>query len=75
MSAIDSRADGPGPRADETFALSQTRGSVGITSSVLGVFFLGCGALFALLMAGGIAGGKAAAGAVILAGSGVPEQL
>lgn len=45
--------------------------SAGVTSAnpVLGVFFLGCGALFALLMAGGFAGGKAAAGAVILAGS------
>jgi uncharacterized protein len=40
------------------------------TSPVLGVFFLSCGGLFALLMAGGLAGGKAAAGAVILAGSG-----
>jgi succinate-acetate transporter protein len=39
------------------------------TSPVLGVFFLSCGVLFALLMGGGIAGGKAAAGAVILAGS------
>jgi hypothetical protein len=36
--------------------------SVGKISSVMGVFFLGCGALFALLMAGGTAGGKAAAG-------------
>ncbi len=51
------------------FALSEISGSVGQTSSVVGVFFLGCGALFALLMAGGLAGGKAAAGAVILAGS------
>jgi succinate-acetate transporter protein len=51
------------------FALSEISGSVGKTSSVVGVFFLGCGALFALLMAGGLAGGKAAAGAVILAGS------
>jgi hypothetical protein len=47
------------------FALSELSGSVEKTSSVLGVFFLGCGALFALLMTGGLAGGKAAAGAVI----------
>jgi uncharacterized protein len=33
------------------------------------VFFLACGGLFALLMSGGLAGGKATAGAVILAGS------
>src|SRR3954454_17343521 len=34
------------------------------TSPVLGVFFLSCAGLFALLTTGGIAGGKAAAGAV-----------
>jgi uncharacterized protein len=33
------------------------------------VFFLSCAGVFALLMTGGIAGGKAAAGAVILTGS------
>lgn len=45
--------------------------SAGLTATnpVLGVFFLACGGLFALLMSGGFAGGKAAAGAVILAGS------
>ena len=45
--------------------------SAGMTSTnpVLGVFFLSCGALFAMLMSGGLAGGKAAAGVVILAGS------
>jgi len=59
------------------FALSEISGSVGKASGVLGVFFLGCGGLFALLMAGGLAGGKAAAGAVILAGSArfVPSGL
>jgi succinate-acetate transporter protein len=36
---------------------------------VLGVFFLAVGGIFALLMGGGLAGGKTAAGAVILAGS------
>src|SRR5437764_13826152 len=45
--------------------------SSGLTSTtpVLGVFFLSCAGVFALLMTGGIAGGKAAAGAVILTGS------
>jgi succinate-acetate transporter protein len=45
--------------------------SAGLTSTnpVLGVFFLAVGGLFALLMSGGFAGGKAAAGAIILAGS------
>lgn len=45
--------------------------SAGVTSAnpVLGIFFLSVGGLFALLMAGGFAGGKAAAGAIILAGS------
>jgi succinate-acetate transporter protein len=41
----------------------------GATSAVLGVFLLSCGALLVMLMAGGFAGGKAGAGAVILAGS------
>jgi succinate-acetate transporter protein len=51
------------------FGLSEVSGTVSQTSNVLGVFFLSCGAVFALLMAGGLAGGKAAAGLVILAGS------
>jgi uncharacterized protein len=51
------------------FALTEISGSVGQTSRVLGVFFLSCAGIFALLMAGGFAGGKVAAGAVILAGS------
>jgi hypothetical protein len=41
----------------------------GQTSHLLGVFFLAVGGIFAMLMGGGLAGGKAAAGAVILAGS------
>jgi succinate-acetate transporter protein len=51
------------------FGLTEVSGSVGQTSHVLGVFFLACATVFAILMAGGIAGGKAAAGAVILSGS------
>ena len=51
------------------YGLTQVTGAVGQTSSVLGVFFLACSALFAMLMLGGIAGGKTAAGAVILAGA------
>ena len=51
------------------FGLSGVANGLGSTTPVLGVFFLSCAALFALLMAGGLAGGKAAAGAVILAGS------
>jgi succinate-acetate transporter protein len=39
------------------------------TNHVLGVFFLAVGGVFALLMSGGLAGGKAAAGAIIVAGS------
>jgi hypothetical protein len=35
------------------------------TSPVSGAFYLSCAALFALLMTGGIVGGKAAAGVVI----------
>lgn len=35
----------------------------------MGVFFLAIGAVFLLLVGGGLVGGKAAAGAVILAGS------
>jgi succinate-acetate transporter protein len=41
----------------------------GQTSHLLGVFFLAVGGIFALLTGGGLAGGKAAAGAVILVGS------
>jgi uncharacterized protein len=51
------------------FGLTGLTSGLTSTSPVLGVFFLSCGALFALLMTGGLAGGKAAAGAVILAGS------
>jgi len=51
------------------FGLTGAIDGVAKTSDVLGVFFLSCGALFAMLMARGLAGGKTAAGAVILAGS------
>ena len=51
------------------FGLAGLAAGVTATNPVLGVFFLSCGALFALLTTGGLAGGKAAAGAVILAGS------
>jgi succinate-acetate transporter protein len=51
------------------FGLTEASGSVGQTSHPLGVFFLACGVIFVTLTAGGIVGGKAAAGAVILAGS------
>ena len=51
------------------FGLAGLSAGVTSTNPVLGVFFLACGGLFAMLMAGGLAGGKAAAGAVILAGS------
>ncbi|MBV9335556.1 MAG: hypothetical protein JO243_06645 [Solirubrobacterales bacterium] len=51
------------------FGLAGLSAGVTVTNPVLGVFFLSCGGLFAMLMSGGFAGGKAAAGAVILAGS------
>jgi succinate-acetate transporter protein len=51
------------------FGLTELSGTVGQTSNVLGVFFLACSALFAMLMGGGFLGGKTAAGAVIFAGS------
>lgn len=51
------------------FGLASLSAPPGHTSHLLGVFFLGVGGIFALLCGGGLAGGKAAAGAVILAGS------
>jgi uncharacterized protein len=51
------------------FGLSGLQNGVTSTSKVLGVFFLAIGALFALLMAGGVVAGKVAAGMVVLAGS------
>src|SRR2546430_10412797 len=42
------------------FGLTGLTSGLTTTSPVLGVFFLSCGALFALLMTGGLAGGKAA---------------
>lgn len=51
------------------FGLVQVTGSVGMTSDVLGVFFLSGALILALLMGGGIVGGKTAAGGIILMGS------
>jgi succinate-acetate transporter protein len=51
------------------FGLASLSSPPGHTSHLLGVFFLGVGGIFALLTGGGLAGGKAAAGAVIIAGS------
>jgi uncharacterized protein len=51
------------------FGLTEASGSVGQTSNVLGVFFLACALIFATLVGGGIAGGKAAGGAIIFFGS------
>jgi hypothetical protein len=51
------------------FGLSGITSGVTSTSKVLGVFFLGVGGLFALLMLGGLVAGKVAAGMIVLAGS------
>jgi hypothetical protein len=51
------------------FGLALLTGPPGQTSPVLGVFFLGVGAVFAMLTGGGLAGGKAAAGMVVLLGA------
>ena len=51
------------------FGLSLLTSPPGSTSPVSGVFFLGIAAVFVMLVGGGVAGGKAAAGAIILAGS------
>jgi succinate-acetate transporter protein len=51
------------------YSLASLSGSPGQTSHVLGVFFLAVGGVFVMLSGGGLAGGKAAAGAVILAAS------
>ncbi|HEX4108424.1 MAG TPA: hypothetical protein VHX88_09840 [Solirubrobacteraceae bacterium] len=51
------------------FALASLNGPPGHTSNVLGVFFLSVAGVFAMLTVGGLVGGKAAAGAVILFGS------
>jgi succinate-acetate transporter protein len=52
-----------------SFGVNELVRKPGVTSAVLGVFLLSCAALLAMLMTGGFAGGKAGAGAVILAGS------
>jgi succinate-acetate transporter protein len=51
------------------YSLAAMSGPPGRVSHALGVFFLGIAALFAMLTGGGLAGGKAAAGIVILMGS------
>jgi uncharacterized protein len=51
------------------FGLSGLANGVTSTSHVLGVFFLAVGALFALLMLGGVVAGKVAAGMIVLFGS------
>ena len=51
------------------YALVTLTSPAGGTSPVLGVFFLAIAGIFAMLMGGGLAGGKAAAGAVVLVGS------
>ncbi len=51
------------------FGLTALTSPPGKASPVLGVFFLGVAGIFAMLMGGGLAGGKAAAGVVVLLGS------
>lgn len=51
------------------YGLASLSGPPGQVSHALGVFFLAVGALFVMLTGGGLAGGKAAAGAIILAAS------
>lgn len=51
------------------FGLSTLASGTAKPDDAIGVFFLSCGALFALLMGGGFTGGKTAAGMIILAGS------
>jgi succinate-acetate transporter protein len=51
------------------FGLSALTSPPGHTSAVLGVFFLAICAIFAMLMGGGLVGGKAGAGVIVLAGS------
>lgn len=52
-----------------SFGISILTSPPGSTSPVLGVFFLSIGAIFLMLVGGGITGGKVAAGAIILTGS------
>jgi succinate-acetate transporter protein len=51
------------------FGLNGVVNGVTATSHVMGVFFLGVGALFMLLMGGGVTAGKVAAGGIVLFGS------
>jgi hypothetical protein len=51
------------------YGLALLSSTPGATSHVLGVFFLAVGGAFAMLAGGGIVGGKAAAGAIIVTGS------
>ena len=52
-----------------SFGLVLLTGAPGATSPVTGVFFLGLGGIFVLLIGGGLFGGKVAAGAIILTGA------
>jgi succinate-acetate transporter protein len=51
------------------YSLASLSGQPGQTSHALGVFFLSISAIFMMLTGGGLAGGKAAAGAIILCAS------
>jgi hypothetical protein len=51
------------------YSLASMSGSPGQVSHALGVFYLGIGAIFVMLTGGGLAGGKAAAGGIILVAS------
>jgi succinate-acetate transporter protein len=51
------------------YSLASMQGQPGQVSHVMGVFFIAVGAIFVMLTGGGLAGGKAAAGMVILAAS------
>jgi hypothetical protein len=51
------------------FGLTTLTSPAGQVSPVLGVFFLAVASVFAMLMGGGLAGGKAAAGVVVLLGA------
>lgn len=51
------------------YSLASLSGPPGQVSHALGVFFLAVGAIFVMLTGGGLAGGKAAAGVIILVAS------
>ena len=51
------------------YSIASLQGPPGRVSHAMGVFFLAIAAIFVMLTGGGLAGGKAAAGAIILAAS------